>query len=178
MAHPLHEIIGRHLTETNFPACKVLKDPACGGEQHLPLFVSSKKSRKTKYCNVDILVFQNNRVRVIIEIEESDIKPTKICGKFLTAALSSYFIHETYHNKPIAIRDALFIQILDTTELKAATSRIKQWRNLESSIKSLLPLRKSSIIEYKLLWGDSKSFQSNADQLCNCINNFLTDILN
>ena len=78
MAHPLHEIIGRHLTETNFPACKVLKDPACGGEQHLPLFVSSKKSRKTKYCNVDILVFQNNRVRVIIETQCWGIKSAPV----------------------------------------------------------------------------------------------------
>lgn len=176
MAHPLHEIIGRNLTETKFPSCAILKDPACGGEQHLPLFASSKKSNKTEYCNVDLLMIKNNQIRVIIEIEESDVKPTQICGKFLTSALSSYFIHEIYNNKPIAIVNALFIQILYTTGLKPATSKIQQWKNLERSIQSLLPLSKSSIIEYKLFWGDSKNFQSTADQLSNCLNDFLTDI--
>lgn len=178
MAHPLHEVIGNYLTGITFPSCKVLKDPACGGQQNLPLFVALPKSNKTEYCNVDALIVKNNRIRVIIEIEESDVKPTQICGKFLSSALSSYFIHKAYYNEPIEIVDALFLQILDTTGLKRATSKIKQWMNLENSIKSLLPLRKSSIIEYKLLWGDSKNFQSDAGQLCNCINNFLIDILN
>lgn len=176
MAHPLHEIIGHNLTNANFPSCEVLKDPACGGRQNLPLFGLLPKSNETEYCNVDALIVKNKQIRVIIEIEESDVKPTQICGKFLTSALSSYFIHETYNNVPIAIMDALFIQILDATGLKRATSKIEQWRNLENSIKSLLQLRKFSIIEYKLFWRDSKNFQSTADQLSNCLNNFLTDI--
>lgn len=177
MAHPLHKIIGRYMDEVNFPSCVVLKDPACGGQQHLPLFISQEKSRKTEYCNVDLLILKNNQVRVIIEVEESDVKPTQICGKFLTSALSSYFIHEKYNNDPIAIVDALFIQILDTTVLKAATSKIEQWRNLESSIQSLLPLRKSAITKYRLFWGDSKEFlKTNTEQFTACINDVLANI--
>lgn len=177
MAHPLHEMIGRYLTDTNFPSCKVLKDPACGGKQHLPLFASSKKSNKTEYCNVDALIVKNNQIRVIIEIEESDVKPTQICGKFLTSALSSYFIHETYNDVPIAIVDALFIQILDTEGLKCATSKIKQWLNLEASIQSLLPLRNSAIAKYTLFWRDKEGFlKSCNEQFPNCINNFLSKI--
>lgn len=176
MAHPLHEIIGHYLTNANFPLCEVLKDPACGGRQNLPLFGVLPKSNETEYCNVDALIVKNNQIRVIIEIEESDIKPTQICGKFLTSALASYFIHETYNNVPIAIVEALFLQILDTTGLKTATSKIRQWKNLESSIHILLPLRKSSIINYKLMWANSKNLQSTANQLCNCINYFLANI--
>lgn len=87
MGHPLHKAIGKIIDEKSLPGCKILKDPACGGKQKFPLFSSKRKSRETEYCDVDILILKSNKIRVIIEIEEANVKPTQICGKLLTSAL-------------------------------------------------------------------------------------------
>jgi len=87
MGHPLHEIIGDCINANEFPGCKIVKSQDCGGHQDVPLFCSEVKSRKTRYCLVDMLMMKDDKIRVIIEIEESDVKPTQICGKFLASAL-------------------------------------------------------------------------------------------
>ena len=65
-------------------------DYACSGgssrKQQIPLFADRKKATDTRMCNVDIALINGNYVKVIIEIEESGIIPTKICGKFLTSS--------------------------------------------------------------------------------------------
>ena len=105
MHHPLHKITGEVVNPDAFSGFVVLKDPACGGEQNIPLFSSIDKSRKTKCCNVDLLILKFERIKVIIEIEETDIKPAQICGKFLTSAVANYYIHESQNNKPIPMDD-------------------------------------------------------------------------
>ena len=67
--HPLHKMIGDIIQEGELPNCDVIKDPACGGKQNIPLFCIDRKSNKTEYCNVDLLILKDNRIRVIIEIE-------------------------------------------------------------------------------------------------------------
>ena len=82
-----------------------------------------------------MLMMKDNKIRVIIEIEESDVKPTQICSKFLSSALASYYIHHSENNTPIGMSDSvLFLQILDTSKLEEKTSKIDQWENLEKSI--------------------------------------------
>ena len=98
MKHPLHKAIGDMFTGGLLPGYEILKDPACGGEQNIPLFCSEEKSNQTKYCDVDLLIVKSNKIKVIIEIEQANIKPTQICGKFLTSALSSFYIHEDEDN--------------------------------------------------------------------------------
>jgi len=78
--HPLHKEIADRL-DNILPSNSLVKDEACGGDQRIPLFYDKEKSRATEYCNVDMLVLKENRVRAIIEIEESNVKPTQICGK-------------------------------------------------------------------------------------------------
>ncbi len=82
--HPLHKIIGDIVQDNIFPNCKILKDRACGGKtQRIPLFRSNYKSLDTKYCYVDLLIIKDNKIRVIVEIEEANIKPTQICENIL-----------------------------------------------------------------------------------------------
>ena len=158
--HPLHKVIGECIGSHEFRNCKIIKDPACGGEQNIPLFCSEDKSNKTEYCNVDLLILKDDKIRVIIEIEETDIKPTQICGKFLTSALSRYFIHECKNNVPVGMSDSVsFIQILNTARLKAGAAKIEQWKNLEESIKNTLPIEGSRIRRYKLLYGNVSEFK-------------------
>ena len=176
MEHPLHKIIGECINSNVFPSCKIIKDPACGGQQNVPLFCSKDKSNETEYCKVDLLMIKDNKIRVIIEIEETDVKPTQICGKFLTSALSSYYIHDSENNTPIGMSDsALFIQILDTSQRKEKTSKLKQWKNLEKSIKNILPINK--IRKYKLLYGNVSDFKNGESNKCDKLVDYIKEAL-
>lgn len=180
MSHPLHEVIGRLIRKDLFSECEIIKDPACGGKQHIPLFCSGNRSRKTELCNVDLLITQEDKIKVIIEIEEANVKPTQICGKFLTSALSGCFIHESSKGLPVSMSDSvLFIQILDTTGLKPETSKIDQWENIEQLIRGIIPLKdKRKITHYELYYGEASEFESGkneAKKLLNRIENFLGD---
>jgi len=167
MKHPLHKIVGECIGSHKLPNCEIIKDPACGGEQNVPLFCSEDKSNKTEYCNVDLLILRDDKIRVVIEIEETDIKPTQICGKFLTSALSRYFIHECKNNVPVGMSDSVFfIQILNTSRLKEGTVKPDQWINLERSIMNILPIKGSKIREYKLLYGNVSDFKGRNS--CGC----------
>ncbi len=175
MDHPFHELIGKSINEDVFPGCKIIKDPACGGNQHIPLFCSEERSRVTEYCNVDLLITVDNKIKVIIEIEEANIKPTQICGKFLTSALSKYFIHESENNERIGMADSvLFIQILDISKLKIdKTAKTKQWERLERSIQNIIPVKNSSVNRYRIFSGKYPDF--NSKELLEYIANFLKE---
>lgn len=170
--HPLHAAIG-DLFENNLPPdCQLIKDEACCGEDHIPLFVSRNKSREAQYCNVDLLVLKQGKIRVIVEID-NDTRPTQICGKFLTSALARYYIHKTMNNEPVGIHDsALFIQILDSSNLKKdKTKKFAQGEKLELSINQILPVKGSKIAEYKLYYGDISDFMAGQkhSELVDCI---------
>ena len=144
---------------------ELLRDKACGGNQHIPMFCSSTKSKKSEYCNVDLMVLKNNKVKIIIEIEESNVKPTQICGKFLTSALARYFIHESKSNELIEMDDSVtFIQILDTSKLvKARTHKFMQWDELEESIRAVLPLKNSRTRRYALFYDRESDFNNKSN---------------
>ena len=165
--HPLHKVVGECIDSHKFRNCKIIKDPVCGGLQNVPLFCSEVKSNETEYCNVDLLILKDNKIQVIIEIEETDITPTQICGKFLTSALSRYFIHESENNIPIEMSDSVsFIQILNTARLKAGAAKIEQFKNLQKSIMDTLPTNGSKIREYKLLYGNVSDFERRNSNKC------------
>ncbi len=151
---PLHKKIGSVIQAIDHQDCIILKSLECGGDHNLPLFCSKVKGNDTEYCNADLLIIKNNKIKVIIEIEESRIEPIQICGKYLTTALSAYYIHES-ENKEIDMDDsALFIQILDRSKLPKKTSKLEQWKNLEISIQSIVPIEGSTIDKYRLFDGE------------------------
>lgn len=178
MEHSLHKIIGDCIDSHKFHNCKIIKDPACGGEQNVPLFCSEDKSNKTEYCNVDLLMLKDNKIRVIIEIEETDITPIQICGKFLTSALSSYYIHESENNIRIGMSDSVsFIQILDKSQLKVASRKPEQGENLEKSIRKILPIKGSKIEKYKLLYGNVSDFRGRDGGECGELIGYIKEAL-
>lgn len=178
MTHTLHKIVGECIDRNDFPDCKIIKDPLCGGNHNIPLFCSKDKSNATEYCNVDLLILKDNKIRVIIEIEEANIKPTQICGKFLTSALSSYFIHKSEGNTAIEMGDLVsFIQILDKAKLQDRTSKVKQWENLEKSIMNLLSVERIKIGEYKLLYGNVSDFEDENSNKCTELITYIEEVL-
>jgi len=170
MEHNLHKTIGSIISDA-FPELEVVKDPACGGDQLVSLFCSDQKSRGTKYADVDTIILKDGKVKVIMEIEESDIRPVYICGKFLVSALSNYFIHDR-HGVVEMDDSVLFLQILDSSKLKPdRTSKLEQFRNLEKSIQSVIPLKDSSIGSYRIFYGDVSEFTDEGikNELIYCI---------
>jgi hypothetical protein len=103
---------------------------------------------------VDLLVISNNAVKVIVEIEESGFHPTKICGKFLQAALSTHFLHDLQPNRCLSFADqVLFIQVLDGSKcLKNGTRKDRQAELIAQRIRNLLPLNESCISDYCLFF--------------------------
>src|SRR4051794_20054773 len=115
--HPLHQAIGRlldrcrsSLSADEQAACVLIKDPArLSGPtpdyvrvpQNIPLFCSEEKGNDTEYCNVDALILLGGRIKVIVEIEESGLKPTHIFGKFLASAAALCYIHEADGGDPV-----------------------------------------------------------------------------
>ena len=170
MEHNLHKTIGELISDA-FLELEIVKDPACGGDQLVSLFCNEQKSRKTKYADVDMVILKDGRVKVIIEIEESDIRPVYICGKFLVSALSNYFIHDRYG--VVEMDDSvLFLQILDSSKLKHdRTSKLEQFKNLEKSIQGVIPLKGSSIDSYRIFYGDISEFTDGEvkNELIDCI---------
>ena len=125
--------------------------PECDGTHNLPLFCCQQKSNEAEYCNVDALVVKKEKVCFLLEIEESGLTPTKICGKLLTSALSGHFIHDVLSNAATPMdKQVTFVQIMDAKNLGLRTKKIKQGQSLERSIQSVLPLR--SVSTYRLFF--------------------------
>lgn len=56
MKHPLHFAVAAEIERRLDGNCRLIKDPACGGNQHLPLFIGKHRARDTRMCMVDLLV--------------------------------------------------------------------------------------------------------------------------
>ena len=159
MGHPLHFAVADEIHRRLDSRFELVRDPACGGKQQIPLFVGRRKARDTRMCCVDLLVLQSGTVRAIIEIEESGFLPTKICGKFLQAALATHFIHDSRSEAAIPYADeVLFIQVLDGSKcLKPGTRKDSQAELIEKQIRGMLPLR--GITDYRIVFISGKGDQ-------------------
>jgi hypothetical protein len=193
-SHPLHQAIGcilddvhRSLPEDRRGACVLIKDPVCVRSpsrhyvrvpQNIPLFWSVFRSNATEYCNVDALILLGGRIKVIVEIEESARGPIQVFGKFLTSAAALCYIHDADGAGPALKEErVLFVQIMDTSDLKPRSAKREQWKNIELSIRSLLSL--GSISQYHLIHGDEKDFtpgQPVATQLAACLTAALVEV--
>ena len=152
MKHPLHQAVGTTIECTIRKPARLVKDEACGGCQHIPLFCGQKRSRETQLCKVDLLLVKSGEVSVIIEIEESGFNPTKICGKLLTSALATHYIHdkETVPVIPFA-KHVLFVQVLDGSKIsKLRASKPAQCKLIQSKINQVLPINGGGITKYRL----------------------------
>ncbi len=171
--HPLHLAVAKAIAQRLPSHIQHLRDPACGGEQYLPLFVGTEKSRATRMCCVDLLILASGQVRGIVEIEESGFHPTKLCGKFLQAALAECFIHDNQGKSPLPYaKNVFFLQVLDGSKcLKPGTGKDAQGAIIEQEIRRLLPLR--GITDYRLFFVYGKDDQAGLNKVGEAVSNFL-----
>lgn len=162
--HPYHKRVREKFDAEGLgKEFSLLEDAACvknhkenprihGNRQTLPLYCESNQQ---DLCWVDMVIMrkESDTVGVIIEIEESNIGPAHICGKFLASALTSYYFDGITER---CLDDVLFIQIVNrkkNTESEKETNLVKKWKVIEEGITKLLPLKDSNITKYRLFWG-------------------------
>jgi hypothetical protein len=173
--HPLHKAIGELIAQ-NIPGyCQVIRDLACGGNQYIPFYSYPEKSRKATYCNVDMAILKNGQIKVIIEIEESDVKPLHVIGKFFSSALSPYHFDRSKNSISRMKCGVLFVQILDISKInKEKSVKPYQWRNIEKSINKIIPKLGMHIIGYKMYVGNKNNFLGyEGKKLMNCLRSHL-----
>jgi hypothetical protein len=166
MDHPLHKSVGDALRAAQLlrPDLDLVLDPACGGKQRIPLFLSKEGGRRNCLCCVDAILLDHNRktISVIVEIEESSLEPTTICGKLMTSALSRGFMHQSTGGRLVPMGNpVLFLQILDTSSLKRGSAKIAQWRNIEERMNQLF---NNDGITYRSLEGTPEAFSESGVQ--------------
>jgi hypothetical protein len=178
MDHPLHLAVADEIHRWLDNRLELVRDPACGGNQQLPLFIGRRKARDTRMCCVYLLVIQLGTVRAIIEIEESGFHPTKICGKFLQAALATHFIHASRAEAAIPYADeVLFLQVLDGSKcLRPGTRKDSQTTRIERQIRGMLPLR--GITEYRIVLISGKGDQRGLASLGEALSSVLPNMAN
>jgi len=183
--HSFHRAIGRLINPKDFPkyeTLEILKDPSCDPKGQRISLYKQGIGTPVRYCDVDILVATDKKLRVIIEIEESNVKPIQIFGKFFASAFSDFYMGKgigknRYH--PIVV-PVLFIQVLDSSKLKEGKSKKPgQWENIEKQIQDFLKKPFGIITEYGIFRDGGREFESRsgeAKRMINAIERFLAKI--
>jgi len=104
---------------------------------------------------------KEDKIKIIVEIEESHLGPTQVCGKYLTSALTRYYIHESEDNKPKQMDDEVTcIQVMNASKLnREQTKKFNQWKNIEQSVRAILPVTGSNVTNYGLFYGTASDFE-------------------
>ncbi|MFC2142158.1 hypothetical protein ACFLR7_04415 [Acidobacteriota bacterium] len=168
ISHEFHKLIGKAFNELELPDKRfvILKDRACDENGHdLPLFYLSESEERQykniklkghKFTEVDLLILKDNEIKVIVEIEESNMKPNHLFGKYMAAAMSSFYIYrpgQSKENKCKMADKVQFIQILDSTRTKERSQKFEQWGQVEEAVQKLAETKLNNVIEYKLFCG-------------------------
>ena len=64
VAHPLHVAVADLFKRSISLDCQLIRDEACGGNQQIPFFVSEQKLGETEYCNVDLFVLKDSKIKI------------------------------------------------------------------------------------------------------------------
>jgi len=180
--HSLHKEVGRVIKEyfDSFSGYTVILDPACDTtpKQNIPLFLEEVKGNDSEITNVDIMVVKEDKVVLICEIEESNVKPNHIIGKFFSVALSKYWSKD-YKNKAQELinlgNDIVFIQVLDTSKLVIEKSKKpSQWRKIKHAIiQKLIEPNLFNCKEYDLIYGQVSNIKDIESELLNVLKQFI-----
>jgi hypothetical protein len=152
--HPLHFEIGEILEGLmkDHPTMDVILSQDCGGNQNIPLFVTTTKSNKTEICDVDAMVKMGDAAKIIIEIEESENKPVHLFGKYLASNLAKLYEDKNGNKVKLPNSSVCFIQIVDTKGLPEKSSKPEQFGHIEAAITDLISGAENlgCVKEYKL----------------------------
>ncbi len=171
IAHPLHTSVGKEFE--NFlksrPKLQLLLDPACNPNpergQNIPFFLDDTlPKRAVWFTNVDIMVTEGNHIKLVCEIDESNVKPGHIFGKFLSLVSTNICIlnngEKYYFDKKLVFVQVLSNEFLKTLKNKNNSQKEKQWEHIKNSIEAnFKSFKEIKSIDYHVLTGNSDNFE-------------------
>jgi hypothetical protein len=178
--HPLHQSIGKLINSYSIPESTILKDTACDPDQkqHITLFREAN-SNHVRFCDVDLLIAIDGEAKVIMEIEESNVKPVQVFGKFFASAFSSHYKPKAGDEFFPLGNSMLFIQVLDTSALnRAETGKLEQWKLIEEAIRGYKGSFGSRDMRYRLSVGNYDDYgldSARGKELVGLIRSFLAE---
>jgi hypothetical protein len=105
------------------------------------------------------MIVKGDKVKLVCEVEESDISPIRTFGKFFSAATSVVYKFKNGNPKELG-KNGIFIQILSSKKLKKEkSSKENQGVNIEKTIRGILKSGDFWIKEYHLIYGDEACFK-------------------
>ena|ERR1700685_3082045 len=164
--HPLHEAIGDILRSIQLerPELKMLLDNACGGKgQQIRLFGDEPVGNSSCLAWVDAAIVFKDEIKVVIEIEETNVRPLYLCGKVLATALCNYSSRNG--RKTLLADSMLFIQVIKEPERRdgaKASAKVQQCEYLEKKINEILTTVGNRVRKYCFHHGLAQSFAPQA----------------
>lgn len=174
---PLHRELGNIVNSMNLQ--NFFMDPDCGGSYSIPLYYEDSSGR-VEYSNVDMLIYKDNEIKLIIEIEETGRNPIKIFGKFFASAFAQYYM---VASERINMGNSItFIQILSSSfgknrEKSVTKRKIHQWNSVGDIIKRMIPIERCKIIKYELLIGNISEFRDEKNEKRQKLDGLIKDTL-
>ncbi len=177
--HDLHAVVGDILRSLAIDGSEILLDKACGGTESIRLYgeLDDSRQRDPCLCWVDAAILFNGSLQVIVEIEQSDIRPLYFCGKLLATALSRYYKGKRGR---FALSDSLlFIQIFERKDDNENWSKYNQCRYLMQEFNRCLLHPRTRIKEYVFHYGTVEDFgvAEHREALANEVAQYLTKSL-
>jgi len=181
LVHPFHVAIGKLIKPEDFPGLgtiEIFKDNRACDPKGRPVRLRNQAAgTPVLFCDVDIVIAVGREAKVMIEIEESNVKPNHVFGKFFASAFSDCYT-TTGMKKPYPpiANSTLFIQVLDSSKSKRKMVKQKQWERISESIQNVLPTFLPRKWEYRLFtweYRDIAARPEKAEELLSIIKTFL-----
>jgi hypothetical protein len=170
------EVLERAITEMNDKSVELVKVNK-DGNVRIPLYFVDESGRSASYCNVDLLIIKDDKIRAIFEVEEGGIDPIRICGTYLMSSFSQFHIHnEEDQGRRIPMDpNATFIQIINApTPIVTRIDKAGQLEKIKKMITSN-PIKNSNITDYELLTGTSTEFKKDDRELLSVVKKALAN---
>jgi hypothetical protein len=156
----IHKAVGKILLDLSIPGTEVMLDSACGGPTTVPFYGLDHGEGSDHIVEVDAAIVFKNEIKVVVEIDASDLRPVALCGKVLATAISNHF---RLGKVSIPLSDSLlFIQVVQHSADKTNTSKLRQCKYMAREIKKCLVAAKNRITEYSFHYATTEDFAAEA----------------
>lgn len=158
--YEIHKAIGDILRNLSISDAEVMLDSACGGTGQIRLYGVDSGCGSRCIAYVDAAIVLEKEIKVVIEIDFSNVRPVALCGKVLGTAISNHFKRKK-HRIPLS-DSMLFIQVVQHATDKPQSRKLEQCRYLEAEIGSCLVAAKNRITQYSFHYGMPEDFCGDA----------------
>jgi hypothetical protein len=175
--YEIHKAVGNILLELrdSITGLEVMLDTTCGGSHTVPLYGLDSGDGSDHLVEVDAAIILGNEIKVVVEIDKSDLRPVALCGKVLGTAIST---HYRLGNTVIGLSESmLFIQVLEKSAANLDTPKARQCKYLEREIGRFLSAANNRVKKYSFHYGMPEEFAAEASH-GEALRNEITSFLN